>query len=143
MVASDRAQLFAGQGIVEAEIKAAALAWVPEPMRFAASEADGADGKSDTTVTDDGSPPWSDDATASNGEIAVAIADEEDVAIAAEPEPAAPELEPAEPIEVTFVADDPKLAKVVFAFGDAEDVTGENGSPGDSEATGVALERAA
>jgi ParB family chromosome partitioning protein len=32
-------QFFAGEAIVEAEVKAAALAWVPDPMRFAAPEA--------------------------------------------------------------------------------------------------------
>jgi ParB family chromosome partitioning protein len=31
-------RFFAGEAIVEAEMKAAALAWVPDPMRFAAPE---------------------------------------------------------------------------------------------------------
>jgi len=42
-------KLFAGEAIVEAEVKAAARAWVPEPMRFAIPE------------TTDDAPPWSDD----------------------------------------------------------------------------------
>lgn len=42
-------RLFAGEGIVEAEVKAAALAWAPVPMRFAAPE-----------VVEE-SPPWAED----------------------------------------------------------------------------------
>jgi ParB family chromosome partitioning protein len=50
-------KVFAGEGILTAEVKAAALAWVPEAMRFAASEA------VDPASPDaDHSPPWDEDA---------------------------------------------------------------------------------
>jgi ParB family chromosome partitioning protein len=65
-------KVFAGETIVEAEVKAAALAWVPEPMRFIAP-----------AVTDS-APPWSDEETTDDGENAVDGAEQsEPVVIAA------------------------------------------------------------
>ena len=55
-------RVFAGCTIVEAEVKAKALSWVPEPMRFAS----------------DDTPPWSveDEVHAAADEILMAISDE-------------------------------------------------------------------
>ena len=49
-------KVFAGEEIIEPEIKAAALAWVPEPMRFAATVEEDAD-----------TPPWDVDEDAPSG----------------------------------------------------------------------------
>ena len=49
-------KVFAGEGIVEPEVKAAALTWVPEPMRFVAA-----------VETDADTPPWNVDEDISSG----------------------------------------------------------------------------
>lgn len=57
-IAEACAKLFSGEGIMEAEVKAAALAWVPEPMRFSAHH------------PDDVGPPWLHDETATRDDAA-------------------------------------------------------------------------
>jgi ParB family chromosome partitioning protein len=49
-------RIFAGEVIAEVELKDRALAWVPEPMRFAAPEP--------AAINADETPPWEDDPAA-------------------------------------------------------------------------------
>ena len=140
-------RVFAGAAIVEAGVKARAMAWVPEPMRF-----------------DDGTPPWDveagaasvdqGDADAAADDVTIVISDETAVTDALadargecdDPDAAAdiaaanaaPPEEADEPIAVTFVPDDPGL-EVVFAFGDCAD----DGHRPDDASAEVAIDLAA
>jgi ParB family chromosome partitioning protein len=133
--------VFAGAAIIEAGIKARALAWVPEPMRF-----------------DDGSPPW--DVAAADGDRcenepdgafrdgAIVISDETAVtdavsgceagesasaedAVGGVPavdatgrlavDSAVATLPGGDPIAVTFAPDDPGLEGVTFTLAESGD----------------------
>jgi len=63
-------KVFAGETIVEAEVKAAALAWVPEPMRFVAQ------------ALGDASPPWAEEPAEAAGDSVRGAEQVEAVAIA-------------------------------------------------------------
>jgi len=76
-------KVFAGQTIVDSGIKAAALAWVPEPMRFIAQ------------APADTSPPWSEDA-AESGDAAAGTDDGFLGVDQVEPVVMAPDLAPVE-----------------------------------------------
>ncbi|QGN54086.1 ParB/RepB/Spo0J family partition protein [Novosphingobium sp. Gsoil 351] len=134
-------RVFAGASIIEADLKARALAWVPEPMRFddgtppwnvEAADADGCESEGDDALCD-GAIVISDETAvtdaASDGGDAVLTPDElapaEDVGdgvpavdadctLATGTETAMPPE--AEPIAVTFVSDDPDLEGVTFTL---------------------------
>jgi ParB family chromosome partitioning protein len=104
-------KVFAGEAIVDAQVKAAALAWVPGPMRFATA-----------SEVEDGAPPWEVDA----GEGAQTVEDPEGARssggtdsasddAASAPDEGGSHPQPDEPIEVAFETDDRALAGATFA----------------------------
>jgi ParB family chromosome partitioning protein len=104
-------KVFAGEAIVDAQVKAAALAWAPGPMRFAAASECG-----------DGTPPWEVEA----GEDAQAVedleaarpdagADTSSAHAGSDPDDSQVGADTDEPIDVAFEADDPALAGAIFA----------------------------
>jgi ParB family chromosome partitioning protein len=115
-------KVFAGEAIVGPEVKAAARAWVPEPMRFAGSE------------PQDGAPPWEADASEDVEAASSAVGTESGSAHAgAHAERGKDDADhgAGEPIEVKFEADDPALTGVAFVP-DCESDPGVTGDEADA-----------